>query len=220
MSQALMFNRTKSISDVSYIGGTGQSITTLGGTSTANFNIDIGTFTYNDTIVMTQHVNAGTTFNAVTDMNFSIGGIPIPSNQKLIQINSSSAIGFGWVKISLSSSQNASFTINGNNAQNGFRDMRIFKISDGFGDLFSSQYGTGTLTLGLPSTEAIGENTAIIAMGGNTSTDPSWTNITQQSSFFSSNYNVYSESASSLITSGSSRNISLSSGDFLVASFR
>ena len=221
MSQALTFSRVKPVTSVSYIGGTGQSITTLGGgSSSASFNIDIGTNTFDDMIVMAQHVNVGSNSDVVTDMNFSIGGVSVPSTQKLIQINPSTAIGFGWVKPGLSGTQNANFTVNGVNLQNGFRDMRVFKISGGFGDLYSSQFGGVTVTLGLPGTEAIDENTAIIAMGGNTVTNPTWSNITERSSFYSSNYARYSESASDLITTGTTRDITLASGEFLVASFR
>jgi len=220
MSQSLMFNRIEPITAVSYLGGSGISIANTGTNTSNGFNLDIGTSTINKTIVLLQHVNA--VENGVTDMTFQIGGIAIPNDNKLIIRTGGMTIGMAWLKTNLTGTQTLSFGTVGSGPTFPliYRNMRVYSITGGFGVLHASNFGSGTLSLNLPDGDALNNSTGIIAMGGGTSTNPSWTNLTENNSFLSSDFNAYSEVASLFLSSGTTRDITLSSGNFLVASFR
>lgn len=138
-----------------------------------------------------------------------VNATAIPPSQVIYNTTNNRAI--GWVAVP----NGTTCSIASSNPFTGsYRHLYAYTIIDGLRQLHDYKEGSSE-TLGLPGGESY-----IVGIGGGTSVNPTWTNLTTRQSLVSSVTSTYSEAGSDFVTSGSSRKISISNGTFLIASFK
>ena len=197
LPQALMSNQRGILSGAER----GGNISNSNSTSISVSGVPIGTSPspYRTVVVTAQHNG--------TFVGLKINGVSIPSSQRI----NTSTQAIGWEVVNTGTTCSIGLDVN---SGGNFRFVYAYTLLDGFRTLHDYQSGS-SVTLALP-----GDESYIIGIGGGTSTNPTWTNLTTRVSAVSSVSSIYSESGSDFVTTGTTRAISISSGDFLVASFR
>lgn len=197
-SQVLMFEQRAPLSGAAR----GGNLSNTNSTSVSIGTLGIGNASNYRTVIVATQANA-------TITKILIGGIEVPSSQIIFNTGSTQAIGWLTVRSGTTVTIGGEYQFAGN-----YRHLYGYTILDGFRTLYDYKEGS-SVTLDLPGFESY-----IVGIGGGTTTNPTWTNLTTRQSLTSSVDAIYSEAGSDFVTSGTSRSISITSGSFLVASFR
>lgn len=197
LPQLLMSNQRGILSGA--IAGGNISNSNFTSVSVTGISIGASPSPYRTIVVTAQHNG--------TFVGLTINGTSIPSSQ----IINTATQAIGWDVVTTGTT--CSIGLNTNSGGN-FRYLYGYTLLNGFRTLHDYKSGS-SVTLLLP-----GDESYIVGVGGGTTTNPTWTNLTTRNSLVSSISSIYSESGSDFVTTGTSRDISISSGDFLVASFK
>jgi len=199
LSQAIMFNQRAPLSGTHRSGNISNSNFTSASISGIAVGSDPSPYR---TVVVVSQANA-------TITGLLVNGASIPSSQIIYNTDSTQALGWVVVPSGTTCSIGGTYQFAGN-----YRHLYSYTMLDGFRMLHDYKEGS-SVTLGLPGGESY-----IVGIGGGTTTNPTWTNLTSRQTVLSSSSSIYSEAASDFVTTGTSRSISISDGTFLVASFR